>query len=77
MRKPDRVYLLDELRGLAVLLMIFYHGAYDAVYLFRFTGTAWFTSAPMAFLQRYIAGIQAATSAGAQKPSSAACWSLR
>ena len=35
--------------------MIFYHGAYDAVYLFRFTGTAWFTSAPMAFLQRYIA----------------------
>ena len=55
MRKPDRVYLLDELRGLAVLLMIFYHGAYDAVYLFRFTGTAWFTSAPMAFLQRYIA----------------------
>ena len=88
MRKPDRVYLLDELRGLAVLLMIFYHGAYDAVYLFRFTGTAWFTSAPMAFLQRYIAvsfiliaGIMGRytgrTFAGAQKPSSAACWSLR
>lgn len=55
MRKPDRVCLLDELRGLAVLLMIFYHGAYDAVYIFRFTGSGWFTSAPMDFLQRYIA----------------------
>ena len=47
--------MLDELRGLAVLLMIFYHGAYDAVYIFRFTGSGWFTSAPMDFLQRYIA----------------------
>lgn len=55
MRKPARVCLLDELRGLAVLLMIFYHGAYDAVYIFRFTGSGWFTSAPMDFLQRYIA----------------------
>lgn len=55
MRKPDRVCLLDELRGLAVLLMIFYHGAYDAVYIFRVTGSGWFTSAPMDFLQRYIA----------------------
>ena len=55
MRKPDRVCLLDEFRGLAVLLMIFYHGAYDAVYIFRFTGSGWFTSAPMDFLQRYIA----------------------
>ena len=55
MRKPDRICLLDELRGLAVLLMIFYHGAYDAVYIFRFTGSGWFTSAPMDFLQRYIA----------------------
>ena len=49
MRKPDRVYLLDELRGLAVLLMIFYHGAYDAVYLFRFTGTAWSPVRPWPF----------------------------
>lgn len=55
MHKNPRVFLLDELRGLAVLLMIFYHGAYDAVYIFRFTGSEWFTSAPMAFLQRYIA----------------------
>ena len=55
MRKPARVCLLDELRGLAVLLMIFYHGAYDAVYIFRFTGSGWFTSASMDFLQRYIA----------------------
>lgn len=46
MRKPARVCLLDELRGLAVLLMIFYRGAYDAVYIFRFTGSGWFTSAP-------------------------------
>ena len=55
MRKPARVCLLDELRGLAVLLMIFYHGAYDAVYIFRFTGSGWFISVPMDFLQRYIA----------------------
>ena len=55
MRKSSRVFLLDELRGLAVLLMIFYHGAYDAVYIFRFIGSDWFTSPPMAFLQRYIA----------------------
>jgi len=55
MRKPNRVCLLDELRGLAVLLMIFYHGAYDAVYIFRFTGSGWFTSVPMDFLQLYIA----------------------
>ena len=32
--KPRRVFLLDELRGFCILLMVLYHGAYDLVYLF-------------------------------------------
>ena len=50
-----RITLLDELRGLAVVLMVFYHTAYDVVYVFHLTGSGWFRSAPMALLQRYIA----------------------
>lgn len=33
--KLSRVWLLDELRGLAILLMVFYHAMYDLVYIFR------------------------------------------
>jgi uncharacterized membrane protein len=33
-RKISRVGVLDELRGLCVLLMVLYHGLYDAVYIF-------------------------------------------
>jgi uncharacterized membrane protein len=33
-RKVQRVGVLDELRGLCVLLMLVYHGLYDVVYLF-------------------------------------------
>lgn len=29
-----RVHLLDEIRGLCILLMVIYHGAYDLVYIF-------------------------------------------
>lgn len=32
--KPRRIYLMDELRGLAVFCMIFYHGFYTAGFLF-------------------------------------------
>lgn len=32
--RPARVHLLDETRGLCLLLMILYHGAYDVIYLF-------------------------------------------
>ena len=55
MTESRRVCLLDELRGLAVLLMIFYHASYDVVYIFRFTSSGWFTSPAMDFVQRYIA----------------------
>ena len=34
-----RITLLDELRGLAVVLMVFYHTAYDVVYAFHLTGS--------------------------------------
>ena len=50
-----RITSSDELRGLAVVLMVFYHTAYDVVYVFHLTGSGWFRSAPMALLQRYIA----------------------
>jgi uncharacterized membrane protein len=33
-RQVKRVGVLDELRGLCVLLMLVYHGLYDAVYIF-------------------------------------------
>ena len=40
-----RVPLLDELRGLVILLMVFYHAAYDLVYIF---GVNWpFFSSPL------------------------------
>lgn len=32
---PRRVLLLDEVRGLCILLMVAYHGAYDLVYIFK------------------------------------------
>lgn len=35
MKKPRRVELLDEVRGLCILLMVAYHAAYDIVYLFE------------------------------------------
>ena len=46
MDKQQRVWFLDEARGLSVLLMVLHHGAYDAVFLlgwpppFLFSG--WF-----------------------------------
>ena len=33
-RTYGRIWLLDELRGLSILLMILHHAAYDAVYMF-------------------------------------------
>lgn len=34
MGRRDRVVLLDKLRGLCLILMIFYHAAYDVVFIF-------------------------------------------
>lgn len=50
-----RVALLDELRGLFILLMVFYHGCYNLVEIFRLD-MPFFYSLPMRFLQLLIAG---------------------
>ena len=52
MHANRRVVLLDELRGLSVLLMILYHGLYDLVFLFGIDFP--FFSWPMQCLQLYI-----------------------
>lgn len=52
----NRVALLDELRGLFILLMVFYHGCYDLAMLFPSGGFPLFFSKPMQFLQLLIAG---------------------
>jgi len=36
LRPPERVVLLDEIRGFCLLLMILYHGAFDIIYIFGF-----------------------------------------
>lgn len=52
---PKRVALLDELRGLFILLMVFYHGCYNLAEIFRLD-FPFFYSWPMRFLQLLIAG---------------------
>ena len=46
MQKNNRVWFLDEARGLLILLMVLHHGAYDAAYLLgwplTFLSTGWF-----------------------------------
>ena len=49
-----RVAFLDEMRGLCILLMIFYHGAYDVVFIFGVDFKAFFSPAFQA-LQLFIA----------------------
>ena len=46
-----RVYLLDELRGLAILLMIADHIAYDAYFLLHWEGMGWWFRQPMLTLR--------------------------
>lgn len=50
-----RIPLLDEFRGLVILLMVFYHGAYDVVAIFG-VDFPFFYSRPMHYLQVFIAG---------------------
>lgn len=54
--RPDRVYFLDELRGLCILLMVVYHAAYDLVYIFN-VNIPVFHSRILAFAQPFVAGI--------------------
>ncbi len=48
-----RYTLIDALRGLAVVLMIIYHGLWDLIYLFG-VSVPWFTQWPGALLQSLI-----------------------
>lgn len=49
-----RVHLLDELRGLIVLLMVFYHGVYDWIFLFGHRLDFFYTTG-MEWLRLFIA----------------------
>lgn len=51
-----RVGFLDEVRGICILLMVLYHGAYDIIYLFGWD-IPLFHSALMEFAQPFVAGI--------------------
>ena len=51
--KKERYYLLDSLRGLALLLMLFYHAMWDLIYMFR-ASVPWFTPTFDRVLQRFI-----------------------
>lgn len=51
--KPARVYLLDELRGWWVIMMVAYHGMYDLAYIFGVNFPA-FRSAGMQLFQQII-----------------------
>ena len=53
---PRRVALMDELRGLSILLMVVYHGAYDLVAIFNLNIPI-FYSPILFFLQALFAGL--------------------
>ena len=44
-QKPLRYHLLDELRGLDLISMMFYHGMWDVVFIFG-VAQPWYTSRP-------------------------------
>lgn len=52
----NRVGLIDELRGLSILLMVVYHLGYDLVYIFGIS-IPFFESAAFNFLRDFFAGI--------------------
>lgn len=51
-----RVVLLDQIRGLSILLMVFYHGAYDLIFLFGVQINLFF-SPEMMWLQSFFASL--------------------
>lgn len=54
--KKKRVVLLDQIRGLSILLMVLYHGAYDLVFIFGIDIPI-FTTSWMMWLQSFFASI--------------------
>ena len=53
--KNRRAYFLDELRGLVVVLMIIFHGAYDLVYVFGVRFELFYSPLFQRWLQPFIA----------------------
>lgn len=53
----NRVHLLDELRGFAIICMVFYHAMYDLVVLFRIDFPLFTSSLMQDFLQPLFAGL--------------------
>lgn len=56
-QKNRRVEFIDELRGLCILLMVVFHGAYDLVYIFGVNIPAFYSPFLQSFLQPLFAGI--------------------
>ena len=52
-----RVVLLDELRGLCIILMVIFHGAYDLVYIFGIDIPIFYGPFLQRFAQPFVAGI--------------------
>lgn len=60
-QQKDRIPFLDELRGLSILLMVLYHGAYDLVVFFGADISA-FSSPALQFFVPFFAGVFIAVS---------------
>lgn len=52
----NRIFLIDEIRGFAILCMVLYHSVFDAIYLFDLS-FPFFFSEPMNFIRDVFAGL--------------------
>lgn len=52
----NRVWFIDEVRGIAIILMVVYHLCFDLVYMFN-VKIEIFDSAPINFMQNFFAGL--------------------
>lgn len=55
--KTHRVYFLDEVRGICILLMVIFHGAYDVIYIFGMDIPIFHSYILQHVLQPLVAGI--------------------
>jgi uncharacterized membrane protein len=56
-RGARRVVFIDEVRGLCILLMVLFHGAYDLVYIFGVKLPIFHAPFLQAFAQPFVAGV--------------------